>query len=46
MRPLMNVKHRDHKYFHLHPHQSMFGLIASLALAALVVIAMLLTLSR
>lgn len=46
MRPLMNVKHRDNEYFHLHPMQSAFSLIASIALAGLVVVAMLLALSR
>jgi hypothetical protein len=46
MRPLMNVKHRDDKYFHLHPLQGTFALIASMALAGLVVVVMLLALAR
>jgi hypothetical protein len=46
MRPLMNVKHRDDKYFHPHPLQGTFALIASMALAGLVVVAMLLALAR
>jgi hypothetical protein len=46
MRPLMNVKRRDQKYFHPHPLQGTFGLIASLALASLIAVAMLMALAR
>jgi hypothetical protein len=46
MRPLMNVKHRDNRYFHPHPLQSTFGLIASMALAGLMAVAILLTLAH
>jgi hypothetical protein len=46
MRPLMNVKHRDNRYFHSHTLQSTFGLIASMALAGLIVVAMLLTMAH
>lgn len=43
MRPLMNVKHREDHYFHAHPLQSRFALIASLTLAGLIVVALLMT---
>lgn len=46
MRPLMNVKHRENRYFHPHPLQSTFSVIASLALAGLIVVAILLTLAH
>ena len=46
MRPLMNVKHRDDHYFHAHPMQGTFALIASLALAGLVIVAMLMAFAR
>ncbi len=46
MRPLMNVKHRDDHYFHAHPMQGTFALVASITLAGLVVVAMLLTFAR
>lgn len=46
MRPLMNVKHRDNRYFHPHPLQGTFALIASMTLAGLVVVVMLLELTR
>jgi hypothetical protein len=46
MRPLMNVKHRDNRYFHPHPLQSTFGLIASMALAGLMAVAILLALAH
>ena len=42
----MRVKHRDNRYFHPHPLQSTFGLIASMALAGLIAVAILLTMSR
>jgi len=40
MRPLMHVRRHD-QYFHSHPLQNAFSLIASLILAGLVVIALL-----
>ena len=46
MRPRMNVKHRDDHYFHTHPMQGTFALVASITLAGLVVVAMLLTFAR
>jgi hypothetical protein len=46
MRPLMNVKHRHNRYFHPHPLQSTFGLIASMALAGLIAVAILVAMSR
>jgi hypothetical protein len=46
MRPLMNVKHRDDHYFHLHPLQGAFSLIASVTLAGLIIVVMLVTLAR
>ncbi|HZE26088.1 MAG TPA: hypothetical protein VE083_01820 [Terriglobales bacterium] len=46
MRPLMNVKHRDNRYFHPHSLQSTFGLIASTALAGLIAMAILLVMAR
>ena len=46
MRPLMNVKHRDDHYFHAHPMQGTFALIASLTLAGLVIVAMLMAFAR
>ena len=46
MRPLMNVKHRDNHYFHAHPLQGTFGLVASIALAGLVIVVMLMALAR
>jgi hypothetical protein len=42
----MNVKHRDNRYFHPHPLQSAFGLIASMALAGLIVVVILLELAH
>ena len=46
MRPLMNVKHRDQRYFQPHPLQGAFALIASMALGGLVMIALVLALIR
>jgi hypothetical protein len=46
MRPLMNVKHRDNRYFHPHPLQSTFSLIASMAFGGLTVIVILLSLAH
>jgi hypothetical protein len=46
MRPLMNVKHRNDQYFHLHPLQGAFSLIASLTLAGLIIVVMLVSLAR
>ena len=46
MRPLMNVKHRDDHYFHAHPLQGTFALAASIALAGLVIVVMLMALAR
>ena len=46
MRPLMNVKHRDQHYFHTHPLQGTFALVASIALAGLVIVVMLMALAR
>ena len=42
MRPLMNVKHREDHYFHAHPMQNAFALVASIILAGLILVAMLL----
>jgi hypothetical protein len=46
MRPLMNVKHRDRQYYHPHPLQGIFALVASIALGGLVMIAMVLALGH
>ena len=46
MRPLMNVKHREDRYFHAHPLQGTFALVASLTLAGLIVVVLLLTYAR
>lgn len=46
MRPLVNVKHRDERYFPPHPLQGAFALIASMALGGLVMIALVLALIR
>lgn len=46
MRPLMNVKHRGNEYFHLHPMQSAFSLIASLTLAGLIIVVLLVEIAR
>ena len=46
MRSLMNVKHRDDHYFHPHPLQGMFALIASVTLAGLIVVALLMAFAR
>ncbi len=43
MRPLMNVKHREDHYFHSHPMQGTFALVASMTLAGLIVVAILMT---
>jgi hypothetical protein len=42
----MNVKHRDDHYFRPHPLQGMFALIASVTLAGLIVVALLLAFAR
>jgi hypothetical protein len=44
--PLMNVKHRHIAYFHGHPLHGTFSLIASLMLAGLIVITVLVTTAR
>jgi hypothetical protein len=46
MTPLMNVKHRPIAYFHGHPLHGTFSLIASLMLAGLIVITVLVTTAR
>jgi len=46
MTPLMNVKHRHVSYFHSHPLHSTFSLIASLILAGLIVMTVLVTTAR
>jgi hypothetical protein len=46
MRPLMHVKHREDHYFHLHPMQATYAFVASVTLAGLVVVALLLSLAR
>jgi hypothetical protein len=43
MTPFMNVKHRHVTYFHGHPLHGMFSLLASLILAGLIVITVLVT---
>jgi hypothetical protein len=45
MRPLMHVRRHD-QYFHGHPLQSAFSLIATLVLAALAVVALMVTSAR
>jgi hypothetical protein len=45
MKPLLNVRRHDH-YFHGHPLQGTFSLIASLALAGLIVVAILVSTAR
>jgi hypothetical protein len=45
MRSLMHVRRND-QYFHGHPLQSAFSLIAAVVLAGLVVIALLVTTAR
>jgi hypothetical protein len=46
MGPLMNVKHRDDHYFHPHPLWGMFALTASVTLAGLTVVALLMAFAR
>jgi hypothetical protein len=46
MRPLMNVKHRDDHYFHPHPLQSAFALVACIALGGLIMMVMVLALDH
>jgi len=46
MTPLMNVKHRHVSYFHSHPLHGTFSLIASLILAGLIVMTVLVTTAR
>jgi hypothetical protein len=46
MRPLMNVKHRDDHYFHPHPLQGMFAHVASVTLAGLIIVALLIAFER
>jgi hypothetical protein len=46
MTPLMNVKHRHENYFHGHPLHGAFSLIASLVLAGLIIITLLVTTAR
>lgn len=46
MRPLINVKHRDDQYFHSHPMQGTFALVASITLAGLIVVALLVAFAR
>jgi hypothetical protein len=42
----MNVKHREDHYFHAHPLQGTFALVASLTLAGLILVGLLMTYSR
>ena len=42
MRPLLHVRRHD-EYFHIHPMLGTFALIASMALAALIAVAVLAT---
>lgn len=46
MRPLMNVKHRDNQYFHAHPLMGTFSLVASMTLAGVIIVLMLVELAR
>jgi hypothetical protein len=46
MTPLMNVRHRHVNYFHGHPLHGTFSLLASLILAGLIVITVLVTTAR
>ena len=46
MRPVMKVKQRDDHNFHSHPMQGTFALVASMALAGLVIVAMLMVFAR
>jgi len=46
MTPLLNIKHRHENYFHAHPLHGTFSLIASLVLAGLIVITLLVTTAR
>ena len=46
MRPVMKVKHRDDHYFHSHPMQGTFALVASMTLAGLVIVVMLMVFAR
>jgi hypothetical protein len=45
MRPLLHVRRHD-EYFHGHPLLGTFSLIASMALAALIVVALLVSSAR
>ena len=40
MRTLMHARHRQDSYFHPHPFHGVYSLIASLALAVLIVLAL------
>jgi hypothetical protein len=42
----MNVKHREDHYFHFHPMQATFALVASVTLAGLIVVALLLAFAQ
>jgi hypothetical protein len=46
MRSLMNVKHRADQYLHPHPLQGRFALVASVTLAGLIVVALLMAFAR
>ena len=46
MTPLVHTRHRHVSYFHGHPLHGMFSLIASLILAGLIVITVLVTTAR
>ena len=46
MRPLMHVPHREDHKFLIPQMQSMFALVASLTLAGLILVALLMTLGR
>jgi hypothetical protein len=46
MRTMMDFRHRRNNYFHPHPWQGAFALIASLALAVLIVLVLGLSTAR
>ena len=46
MPTMINFRHRRSNYFHSHPLHGSFALIASMALAALIVVAILLGMSE
>jgi len=46
MRPLMHVRHRANQNFQVHQMQSMFALVATMTLAGLIMVALLLTMAH